>query len=366
MRRLIGLILAGLGAFLIVIAVVLPTYIDGQVIKFPLNEYETATLTATSASYFSATKVAQVDGANLRAMYTIKGHPNAGSSSTAVWDEFSYVYDTTNREEVQPMSRTFAFDRKTAALVNCCGENINGKSVTQSGIIGYVFPFNTQKKTYQVFDTTLLQAVPMKYTGTDTVNGIQTYKFVENVAPTKIGFSQLSATEPEYYTIHLTYWVDPQTGALLAVNEAQDLYLVNAITGARTTTLFKANLITTPATVAAIVALDNSGRDKLMLLQTILPLVSGIVGALFVAGGFLLYRRPREDVQSGLALATFPSPDAAEAEQAAAAPKQAVHPQHASAPDHATTAPLNGPLVPGMDREQEHAEATEGEGPKAP
>jgi hypothetical protein len=345
MRRVTGLILAGLGAFLVVIAVVLPTYIDGQVIKFPQNEYETATLTATNASYFSATKLIQITGANVRADYTIKGHPNAGNSSTAVWDEFDYVYDTTNREEVQPSSRTFAFDRKTAQLVNCCGENVNGKSVPQSGIIGYVFPFNTQKQTYQVFDTTLLRAVPMTYAGTQPVNGIQTYKFVENIAPTKIGFSPLSQTDPEYYSIHLTYWVDPETGALLAVNEAQDLFLENAVTGARTTTLFKANLITTPATVAGVVAIDNSGRDKILLLRTILPLVFGIVGALAIAGGFLLYRKPREDVESGLALASYPSPDAAEAEQAA-------------------SAPLNGPLVPGMDGKRETADAAER--PEAP
>ena len=45
MRRDVGTVLAGLGTLLIVMAVVLPTYIVGQVVKFPLSEYETATLT---------------------------------------------------------------------------------------------------------------------------------------------------------------------------------------------------------------------------------------------------------------------------------------------------------------------------------
>ena len=44
MRRVIGLILAGLGAFLIVVAVLLRTYVGGQLIKFPKNEYFTTTL----------------------------------------------------------------------------------------------------------------------------------------------------------------------------------------------------------------------------------------------------------------------------------------------------------------------------------
>lgn len=316
MLRTIGLILAGLGAFLIVIAIVLPTYIAGQVIKFPLNEYETATLTATNASYFSATKLTQINGANLEATYTIKGNAAAGNSSTAVWDEFSYVYDTTHKLPVEPMSRTFAFDRKTAELVNCCGASVNGNSsIRQSGIIGYVFPFNTQPKTYMVFDITLNRPEPFVYSGTDTVQGLRTYKFVETIPPTKIGFSQLSSTQPEYYSIRLAYWVDPDTGALLAVNEDQDQYLVNPITNARTTTLFKADLVTTPATVKKVVGLDNSGRDKITLLETILPLILGIVGALAIVAGFLLSRSPRQAAQPGQAMATYPSPDAAAAAQ---------------------------------------------------
>ena len=46
MRRVIGLALAGVGTFLIVCAVALPTVVSSQVIKFPLNEYETASLAA--------------------------------------------------------------------------------------------------------------------------------------------------------------------------------------------------------------------------------------------------------------------------------------------------------------------------------
>ncbi|MBV9449892.1 MAG: DUF3068 domain-containing protein [Streptosporangiaceae bacterium] len=343
MWRVIGLILAGLGAFLIVIAIVLPTYIAGQVIKFPLNEFETATLTATNASYFSAIKLKQIDGADLQATYTIQGNAKAGSSNIAVWNEFSYVFDTTNKLQVEPMSRTFAFDRKTAELVNCCGESINGNSsIRQTGIIGYVFPFNTQKKTYRVFDTTLDQPEPFVFSGTDTVQGIQTYKYIENITPTKIGFSQLSSTQPEYYSLHLTYWVDPETGALLKVDESQDQYLVNAITSARTVTLFKADLVTTPATVKTVVGLDNSGRDKIALLRTILPLILGIVGALAVVIGFLLSRKPREHAQASMAVASYPSPEAATAEQ----------------PSVATT------MIPGMDGERKPVPTAEGDAPE--
>ncbi len=368
MRRVIGLILAGLGAFFIVIAIVLPTWITSQVIKFPLNEYETATLTATNATYFSATKLTEVHGVNASAQYTIKGLASAGNSSTAVWQEFSAVNDTTNHVQIQLMKRQFAFDRRTAQLVPCCGENINGNSsIRQTGVVGYVFPFGTQKQTYQVFDTTTNTTEPFKYSGTDTVHGIQTYKFTEDVAPVKIGFSPLSNTDPEFYTIHLVYLVDPETGALLAVNEHQKLYTINAITGATTHTLFDADLVTTPATVTAIVALDNNGRNKIVLLETWLPLAMGIVGALLVIGGFLLSRKPREDVESGMAIATHPSPDAATAANAAAyhpapdaadAPTTPIKPspRHAASADPSPSE-VNAPLVPGLGGDRESASA---------
>ena len=343
MRRDVGAVLAGLGTLLIVMAVVLPTYIVGQVVKFPLSEYETATLTGTGMSYFSATKVATVTGVDVRATYTIKGDPVAGSSSTAVWNEFSYVYDTTNKQPVQMMTRRFAFDRKSAELVNCCGANVNGNShVKQSGVVGYVFPMNTQPKTYQVFDTTLNKPVPFTYAGIATVGGIKTYKFVEDVPPTKIGFSPLSSTQPEYYQIHLTYWVDPDTGALLNVNEDQKVFLRDPATGAQTTVLFGGDLQATPASVAQIVKLDSDGRNKLSLLSTILPIVIGIIGAAALIAGILLARKTREEIAVGN---TTPE-SAADAAGTPAAPPAPWERDGASAE-----------MIPGLEKEPEKKSA---------
>ena len=233
MRRVIGLTLTGAGTFLIVCAVLLPTWVSSQVIKFPLNEYETATLAASNASYFSPTSLTEKTGVNLQATYTIKGDGAAGNSSTAVWDEYSYVYDLTNRQAVQQMTRRFAFDRRTALLVQCCGANVNGdSSIEQRGYLGYVFPIGTQKQTYDVFDTTLNRPEPFVYSGTTDVHGIGAYEFVENVNPVQVGTQTLpgslvgqsaaTVTLPEYYQIHLIYYVDPDTGALIDVNEHQN------------------------------------------------------------------------------------------------------------------------------------------------
>jgi hypothetical protein len=353
MRRRVGLVLAGLGTCLIVFAVLMPTWVSSKVLKFPLNEYATATLTASNVSYFSPTKLTELTGVNMEATDTIKGNAAAGSSSTAVWNQFVYLYDQTNKLPFQTMARTFAFDRRTAQLINCCGANVGGdSSVRQTGTVGYVFPIGTQKQTYDVFDTNLNKPMPFTYAGTGTVNGIQAYRFVENVSPVKngtqtlpgslVGMSQASVTLPQYYEMHLTYWIDPDTGALLNATENEKLTLQNP-QGAQALLLLDANLAMTPASVNGLVALDNSQRSKMSLVTTILPLVTGIVGVIVLIVGILLSRRPREDVESG-ASATSPELAAAEPELAAAEPEDAGSATQAA-------------LVPGLDDEPLEATA---------
>ena len=321
MRRVIGFIVAGLGVILIAIAVLLPTYISGQVVKFPLNVDQTATLTGTGVSYFSQTKLTQETGVSMRATYTIKGDAAAGSSSTAVWNQSSSAYDVTHRLPVNSMTRRFAINRRTGELVDCCGANVNGDTaIRQTGFVGYVFPIGTQKKTYEVFDTTLDKAVPFVYSGTADTDGIQTYMFIENVPPTRattltvpgsfFGMKASLVKLPEIYQIRLVYWVDPETGALLNVNENEKLILVNPTTGATAAVLFDGDLVATPGTVTAVVKLDSSGRSELSLLRTVLPLAAAIVGAVaLIAGIILLVRRPRQEAEPGRTSPEFAAGD---------------------------------------------------------
>jgi hypothetical protein len=301
MRRVIAFTLTGLGAFLIVVAVLLRTVIADQVIKFPINTYVVTTLLGSNVSYFSPSLVRPVTGATMRVTDTVKGDPSASTSATAVWDEFTYLYDVTNAKVFNYSSRRAAFDRRTSQLVNCCGANIGGnKSIRQTGLSGYVWPFGTQKQTYNVFDTTLLRPMPYTYEGTGTIHGITVYRFVEQVAPTQagtqtlpgslVGSSQPSATLPQYYTATNTDWVDPVTGAILTVTETQQL-LVRDATGAHTLLLFDGTLAMTPQSIQQAVNLDKDGRNKLNLLEVVVPLVAGVLGIAALVTGILLARR---------------------------------------------------------------------------
>ena len=305
MRRVAGFTLAGLGVVLIAGAVLLPTYVSGQIVKFPLDEHTTATLAGTGVSYFSQVKLKEKTGVSVQATYTIKGDAAAGNSSTAVWNQTSSVQDLTNGLPVSTVTRRFAFDRRTAELVDCCGANVNGnKAIRQTGLAGAVFPIGTREQAYQVFDTSLSRAVPFTYAGTASIDGIATYMFTENVAPTQVatitvpgpffGLKPKTVKLPQMYQIHLTYWVDPRTGALLNVDEKEKMTLRNPATGGTVAVLFDGDLVATPETVKAVVALDSSGRTELSLLEVIIPVAAGIAGAAaLIAGIFLLVRKPR-------------------------------------------------------------------------
>src|SRR5215470_8576184 len=269
MRRVIGFTLAGLGAFLVVAAVLTRTYVGGQLIKFPLNEYVKTTLLAKNTSYFSPALVKNVTGATIQVTDTVKGDAKAGTSSTAVWNEFTYLYDVTNHKEYAVSTRRAAFDRRTAQLVNCCGANVNGNStIRQTGVSGYVFPIGTQKQTYGVFDTSLYRPMPFHYAGTGTIDGIPVYRFVEQVPPTLAGSQKLP-------------------GALVGMKQSM-VTLQDPTTGAQRLLLFDGKIVMTPQSVQQAVNLDATGRNELHWFRDIGPLIAGVVGVVLLIAGIVL------------------------------------------------------------------------------
>ena len=134
--------------------------------------------------------------------------------------------------------------------------------------------------------------------GSTTIRGITVYEFAENVAPVQFttqtvpgslaGLSTASVTLPEFYQMHVLYYVDPETGALIDVNEHEILTLH---AGGQAITLFDADLRQTPASVNAVVNHDASGRNELTLLKFILPSVLGLLAVIALVAGIVLTRR---------------------------------------------------------------------------
>ncbi len=299
MRRVLGLVLTGLGAFFLALAVLLRFYLPGQVIKFPLNEYLVTTLTARDVSYFSQKQLRELTGVDAKATSTVEGDVSAGTSSTAVWNDFTAVEDTTDSAPIEYVAQRSAFDRRSGAIGDCCGayvtiSNVGTRKGHQSGL-AFVWPMNTQKQTYQVFDVSLLRPEPYRYEGTSTIDGVTTYKFVEQVTNQQfasqtvpgylVGFGKLpSVTLPEYITETNTFWVDPVTGAPVDVAENRTFSLED-ITGATRLLLYQGDLRATPQSITSAVNTVNSSHLKIEFVEDIAPLVGLLLGvALLIVG----------------------------------------------------------------------------------
>jgi hypothetical protein len=308
MRRVIGLVLTGLGAFFLALALLLRFYLPGQVIKFPLNEYQVTTLSGSNVSYFSAKQLTELTGVSAKATSTVEGDVTAGSSSTAVWNSFTAVEDLTNRAPIEYVTQRSAFSRRTGEIVNCCGAYVRISNVPtvkghQAGL-AFAWPIGTQKQTYDVYDPTLNKPEPFRYEGTGTVRGMTAYKFVEQVTNqqfssqtlpgTLVGFpDQPSVTLPEYDTETSTFWVDPVTGAPLQVTENHTLALED-IAGATKLILYKGYLTATPQSVSSAVATASAAHLKITFVEDIGPLAGLLLGVILLAVGITMILGQRD------------------------------------------------------------------------
>jgi DUF3068 family protein len=301
MRRPVGVTLTGLGAFLLVLALMSHFFLPGQLIKFPLNEYTVSSLSGQNMTYFSESSVSEVNGATVRVVATTQGNVSAGTSSTAIWTTNTGVFDVTHGGNpgtpISYSSQTLAFDRRTGVLVNCCGAEIGTAHPHFSGQ-GVVWPIGVQKRTYQIFDTTLLKPEPAVYSGTSTVDGMNVYVFVEHVNHAQygtvtvpgslVGSSQSEVTLPEIMNSTNTYDVDPGTGSPVKISENESETLEDPSTGATALTLFAGVLTTTPGSVQSAVNTASSSDTEISSVQVIGPLVAGLVAIVLLVFGVLL------------------------------------------------------------------------------
>jgi hypothetical protein len=292
-RRVAGAVLAGLAACCAAATIVLGGRIAGQETTRSQPGQETVTLTAAGATYLSPTSLAEVTGAGIDVTVAITAVADAGYPAIAIWDVRRSVSDTTSGQQLEPSSRTVVFDRTTAELVNCCGQNINGNAlIREAGIAGWAFPVGAGKRAYDVFDEVLGKPVPVTYSGTEAVDGIAAYKYTQDISGAAAGFSALSATDPQRYSAHRVYWVDPKTGMMLNLAESEDLYLVSPATGAVATHLFRADLRATQATVHRLAGQDARHRHEIALAAAARRAALGLACLLALVAACLLAARP--------------------------------------------------------------------------
>jgi hypothetical protein len=225
---------------------------------------------------------------------------------TVVWQNSA----TARREDGSIFQQTremIPFDDVTGEAVSCdgCpswvaegdGSDVKEVPVERDGLT-LKFPFDTQKKDYQVWDDTVAKATTATYEGEEEIQGLTVYKFVQDIPATVVETrevpgamfdSKKPAVDAEMvYAMTRTYYIEPVTGSPVdRVDErTQELRYEG-----RSVPVFSGTVQYTDDEVTAEVDDVSSKAMVLGSLRLAVPIAFLLVGLVAVAAGLLLNRR---------------------------------------------------------------------------
>lgn len=313
----LGTVALFLGSFVLALAVLSKFYLYNQVAVAPLNNHSTTILATTpgaDAEYLDAAAGLKTVKGPLKSIQLVTGDVNLSKQASkdlgrdiAVWTDYNCTdapaFNCAGSET--PLSATddrVAFDVRTGEAVAWKGTKSDAggtitSPMTYEGLF-YKFPFDTQKKTYQWWDSTLKKPTPAKYVGEGKVKGMKVYKFVQTIAPIKtgtidvpgslVGSDQATVTADQIYSDVRSFSIEPVTGAPFGVVDSQDTYL--EVNGERKATLTNASLSMTNASVQSLVDQYGSKITQLKAVKTWIPIGGTVLGLGLIGLGIMLRR----------------------------------------------------------------------------
>jgi Porin PorA len=319
MRRKVGLVLIGAGAFFLALAPLVRFYVARQLVAAPLNVYEKTTLRADNATYLDTAHWKVQKGATVTATNTTRGDVHAGDGKVAVWDSFTSIEDTSANAKIETQAQRAVFDRRTAELRGGRGASVDSDANVRQTGVGLFWPVGVKRKSYPYFDITTKRAWPMNYEGEEKVQGIATYRFVQQIPPTitdtiKPGVpASIFGLKParlaripgydkkndavavnRVYQAATTVWVDPRTGA--PVDQVRKVTTtLRTRDGVDRLVVGDLDLRMTPDSQKRLVDRSDGDATKIALVKTWLPYGGGGLGVVLLIVGLGLVisgRRP--------------------------------------------------------------------------
>jgi Porin PorA len=328
----------GLGAALLIAALLLSTYTQGKISKIPLDIDATLVSEGTGTAFDPASLLGERFVINedvpvvQQQQMTVESPSNADVVTLQVGTTLKRSDQQKDNGLLLAMVDTVTVNRQSALAVS--SETNPGGSVQKPRAIedenpptsialpheglAYRFPFDTEKKTYPFFDPIAQKPFDANYAGEEDVNGLTAYKFTQNVGfdadgklvePLKFASlydddadSQATATarlwgvegDPEesitmtrYYAAQRTFWVDPVSGTI--VKQTDRGYQYYAREALKPEVTFVDYTVTTnEETVESQVAVAQDERDRVALWGRILPITFTALGLVLLIGGALL------------------------------------------------------------------------------
>ncbi|MFF2085500.1 DUF3068 domain-containing protein [Nocardia sp. NPDC058176] len=329
-RRTVACVLVGLGAALLVAALMIPTYTVSKVAKTPLDleittiavnqpgedslVLDSRSLTTgdgpavvntdvplVSQRFVTVEEPSDADEMTLQAGQTLRRTDVQGDTGllTATIDRVTISRTTGMPVEADPNgSIAVTVDREGSVM----------EPVQHTGI-GYRFPIGTEKKTYPYFDINARQSFDANFIEETEINNTKVYRFQNTVPATntwdvvqspanrltlpasKWGVTDVEPDEPvtmnRYYTNVRDLWVEPQTGTVVKGGESLHLYYARTAEKPEVTAL-KSHIVFDEATVESQLEIAKENTDKLSLFGRTVPIVLGILGVLALLAGLFL------------------------------------------------------------------------------
>ena len=328
----------GLGAALLIAALLLSTYTQGKIAKIPLTVDSTLVSDGTATAFDPASLLGERFVVNedvpvvSQQQTSVEAPANADVVTLQVGTSLRRTDQQGDNGLLLAMVDTVTMNRETAEAVS--SETNPGGSVQKPRAmedenpptsialphegLTYRFPFDTEKKTYQVFDPIAQEPFDANYSGEEDVNGLTALKFTQNVGfdadgklvePVRFASlydddadAQVTARaslwglegEPEepitmtrYYAAQRTFWVDPVSGTIVKqTDRGYHYYAREALKPEMTYVDY--TVTTDEESVESQVASAQDERDRISLWGRILPITFTALGLVALVGGAVL------------------------------------------------------------------------------
>lgn len=239
LRRLALPILIGIGVFEIVMGLGLKFWAPDKLAIIPLDQNTRQELSDPNAKFFDADSLSYKQGP-LNTTLVVAADKSASEKlggNRVILNRWQVTDNNDQPPPVDANSMTYAVDRNTGLPVDWSGTVVNPgfEDPLKIKVEGYTikFPFGAQKTTYPYWDTTLNKTMDMKYVSTESINGMEVYKYEGTVPETTfrkqevpgsvfgLGASSPGQNADRTYANSRTIWADPQTGVFIKVSEHQ-------------------------------------------------------------------------------------------------------------------------------------------------
>jgi hypothetical protein len=303
--RAIGLVLLGLGAFLLAGALAVRLFLEPALVKLPLDQTASPTATGSDVAFFSIGDQRQLEGLTVDVRQKVQGDPSsdAASDDVAVWN-FGSTVTGPDGTVLNASTYRVCIDRRTAEAVDCDVDHVDYDDAAAVKGLTLTFPFGTEKKDYDVFNPTTGKTFPATFAGVEKLKGLEVYRFEMSVPDTVVKSQEVPAsfagadgngtvTADVVYSNERTIWVEPTSGVIVTSEEDPNTVL-RGPDGTTGVTILAGHFAGSDKTIADGVKRAKDTSGQITMVKTVLPLGMAVLGlVLIVVGALLTARRSR-------------------------------------------------------------------------